>query len=182
MGVILLGLGRDGTGFSPSFFVWLGRDGIFFFFFVGVGRERFENSLPCHPLVWVCYYNSNEFTFKSWRQIHISLKQHSEEQIVPCQWDNNIWFPIKCSVNKTQNRKIANRCAVKVNYTKSFLFISVILFRFLHCPKRIVLSKTKVMTPVYVHIHWYWSALHYNTFSPRCSASRSFATQILIGG
>ncbi len=28
-------------GFSPSFFV-------------GLGRERFENSLPCHPLVCVC--------------------------------------------------------------------------------------------------------------------------------
>ncbi len=27
-------------GFSPSFFV-------------GVGRERFENSLPCHPLIWI---------------------------------------------------------------------------------------------------------------------------------
>ncbi len=37
----------NGTGFSPSFFVGLGWD----FFFVGVGRERFENPLPCHPLL-----------------------------------------------------------------------------------------------------------------------------------
>ncbi len=32
-------------GFSPSFFMGLGQD-----FFVEVGRERFENPLPCHPL------------------------------------------------------------------------------------------------------------------------------------
>ncbi len=67
MGVIHLGLGRDGI--SSSCFVGLGRDGkgfIFIFvFFVGVGRERFESPFPCHPLVWICYYNSNEFTFKS---------------------------------------------------------------------------------------------------------------------
>ncbi len=44
MGVNLPGLERD----SPSFFVGLGRDDIFF---VGVGREKFENPLPCHPLV-----------------------------------------------------------------------------------------------------------------------------------
>ncbi len=44
MGVNLPGLERD----SPSFFVGLGRDDIFF---VGVWRERFENPLPCHPLV-----------------------------------------------------------------------------------------------------------------------------------
>ncbi len=23
---------------------------------MGVGRERFENSLPCHPLMYVCMY------------------------------------------------------------------------------------------------------------------------------
>ncbi len=40
------GSGRDGI--FPQFFVGLGRDEINF---VGVGRERFENSLPCHPLI-----------------------------------------------------------------------------------------------------------------------------------
>ncbi len=35
-------------GFSPTFFVGLGWDEIFF---VGVGRERFKNPLLCHPLV-----------------------------------------------------------------------------------------------------------------------------------
>ncbi len=39
MGVNLTGLEWD----SPTFFVGLGRDDIFF--------ERFENPLPCHPLV-----------------------------------------------------------------------------------------------------------------------------------
>ncbi len=32
-------------GFSPSFLMGLGQ-----VFFVEVGRERFENPLPCHPL------------------------------------------------------------------------------------------------------------------------------------
>ncbi len=45
MGVILPGV--DGTGFSPSFsWDWVRNRLIF----VGVGRERFENSLLCHPL------------------------------------------------------------------------------------------------------------------------------------
>ncbi len=35
-------------GFSPSFFVGLGRDKIFF---VGMGWDRFGNPLPCHPLL-----------------------------------------------------------------------------------------------------------------------------------
>ncbi len=48
MGVILPGVERDGI--FPQFFVGLGREEIHF---VGVGRERFENSLPCHPLVCV---------------------------------------------------------------------------------------------------------------------------------
>ncbi len=47
MGVILLGLGRDGI--FPQFFSW-DWDGTGFIF-VGVGRERFENPLPCHPLL-----------------------------------------------------------------------------------------------------------------------------------
>ncbi len=36
----------------------LGRDKIFFFF-VGVGQERFENPLLCHPLVYIrnVFYN-----------------------------------------------------------------------------------------------------------------------------
>ncbi len=140
----------SGTGTERDFppaVLWdwdgTGQDLFLFLYFLWEWDGRFESPFPCHPLVWICYYNSNEFTFKSWRQIHISLKQHSEEQIVPSQWDNNIWFPIKCSMNKTQNRKIANRCTEKVNYTTSFLFIFVILFRFLHCPKRSVLSKNK---------------------------------------
>ncbi len=37
----------NGTEFSPNFFLW-DWDGTRFFF-VGVGRERFENQLPCHP-------------------------------------------------------------------------------------------------------------------------------------
>ncbi len=42
------GTGRD---FPPVFsWDWDGKRLIF----VGVGRERFENSLPCHPLVCVC--------------------------------------------------------------------------------------------------------------------------------
>ncbi len=49
MGVILPGVERDGI--FPQFFrgIGTGRDS----FFVGVGRERFENSLPCHPLVQI---------------------------------------------------------------------------------------------------------------------------------
>ncbi len=40
------GTGRD---FPPVFsWDWDGKR----LFFVGVGRERFENSLPCHPLLW----------------------------------------------------------------------------------------------------------------------------------
>ncbi len=47
MGVILPGLERDRI-FSQFFRgIGTGRD----FFFVGVGRERFENPLPCHPLL-----------------------------------------------------------------------------------------------------------------------------------
>ncbi len=47
MGVILPGVERDGI--FPQFFrgIGTGRDN----FFVGVGRERFENSLPCHVLM-----------------------------------------------------------------------------------------------------------------------------------
>ncbi len=47
MGVILPGVERDGI--FPQFFSW-DWDGKRFIF-VGVGRERFENSLPCHPLI-----------------------------------------------------------------------------------------------------------------------------------
>ncbi len=44
MGVILPGVERD---FPPVFsWDWYGKRLIF----VGVGRERFENSLPCHPV------------------------------------------------------------------------------------------------------------------------------------
>ncbi len=35
------------------------------YIFLGVGQERFESLFLCHPLVWICYYNSNELTFKS---------------------------------------------------------------------------------------------------------------------
>ncbi len=46
MAVILPGVGRD---FPPVFsWDWDGKT----LKFVGVGRERFENSLPCHPLVY----------------------------------------------------------------------------------------------------------------------------------
>ncbi len=46
MGVILPGVERDGD-FPPVFsWDWDGTR----FFSVGVGRERFENPLPCHPL------------------------------------------------------------------------------------------------------------------------------------
>ncbi len=47
MGVILPGVERDGI--FPQFFSW-DWDGKRFIF-VGVGRERFENSLLCHPLI-----------------------------------------------------------------------------------------------------------------------------------
>ncbi len=47
MGVILPGVERDGI-FPPVFsWDWDGKR----FIFVGVGQERFENSLPCHVLV-----------------------------------------------------------------------------------------------------------------------------------
>ncbi len=55
------------------------------------------------------------------------------------------YYFIKCSMNKTQNRKIANRCAVKVNYTKSFIFISVILFKFLHLKSKTFLIEVKAL-------------------------------------
>ncbi len=50
MGVILPGVERDGI--SPPVFSW-DRDGKRLIF-VGVGRERFENSLLCHPLLVTC--------------------------------------------------------------------------------------------------------------------------------
>ncbi len=46
MGVILPGVERDRI--FPQFFSW-DWDGKRLIF-VGVGRERFENSLPCHPV------------------------------------------------------------------------------------------------------------------------------------
>ncbi len=51
MGVILPGVERDGI--FPQFFrgIGMGRE-----IFVGVRRERFENSLPCHPLLRTCVY------------------------------------------------------------------------------------------------------------------------------
>ncbi len=48
MGVILPGVDGTGRDFPPVFsWDWDGMGLIF----VGVGRERFENSLPCHPLM-----------------------------------------------------------------------------------------------------------------------------------
>ncbi len=44
------GTGRD----FPPIFSW-DWDGTRFFFFVGVGREKFENPLPCHPLLQCTY-------------------------------------------------------------------------------------------------------------------------------
>ncbi len=41
--------GRD-RDFPPVFsWDWVGKR----YIFVGVGRERFENSLPCHPLIQI---------------------------------------------------------------------------------------------------------------------------------
>ncbi len=43
------GSGRD-RDFPPVFsWDWVGKR----YIFVGVGRERFENSLPCHPLIQI---------------------------------------------------------------------------------------------------------------------------------
>ncbi len=54
VGVILPGVERDGI--FPQFFrgIGTGRD----YFFVRVGRERFENSLPCHPLYCIAHFIS----------------------------------------------------------------------------------------------------------------------------
>ncbi len=51
MGVILPGVERDRD--FPPVFLW-DLDGKRLIF-VGVGRERFENSLPCHPRWEVCW-------------------------------------------------------------------------------------------------------------------------------
>ncbi len=54
------GSGRD-RDFPPVFsWDWVGKRLIF----VGVGRERFENSLPCHPLVctWMGQIKRTYFT------------------------------------------------------------------------------------------------------------------------
>ncbi len=47
MGVILPEVERDGI--FPNLFrgIGMGR----YYFFVGVGREKFENPLPCYPLL-----------------------------------------------------------------------------------------------------------------------------------
>lgn len=49
MGIILLAWGRDRI--FPQFFrrIGMGQD-----FLEGSGRERFENPVPCYPLVYVC--------------------------------------------------------------------------------------------------------------------------------
>ncbi len=51
------GTGRD----FPQFFRGIGTGR---YYFVGVGRERFENSLPCHPLVYSILYSSANFGFE----------------------------------------------------------------------------------------------------------------------
>ncbi len=48
----------NGTGFPPSFFVDWDRMG---FVFVGVGRERFENPLLCHPLLYWRFSTDNTY-------------------------------------------------------------------------------------------------------------------------
>ncbi len=57
MGVILPGVERDGTFLQFFRGIGTGRDKFSWdwdgkrLIFVGLGRERFENSLPCHPLL-----------------------------------------------------------------------------------------------------------------------------------
>ncbi len=59
MGVILPGVERDVI--FTQFFCGIGtsQDDIFF---VGVGRERFENPLPCHPLFHIIVSLQKQFT------------------------------------------------------------------------------------------------------------------------